>query len=44
VLIGIVDLPAIHGYLEVTFNLMVIVIISMIFRFKPAMDAATQTA
>jgi hypothetical protein len=43
-LVGIVDLPAIHGYLEVTFNLMVIVIISMIFRFKPAMDAATQTA
>jgi hypothetical protein len=44
VLIGIVDLPAIHGYLEVTFNLMVIVIISMIFSFKPAMDTATQTA
>ncbi len=40
VLVGIVDLPAIHGYLGVTFNLMGIVIISMIFSFKGAMASA----
>jgi hypothetical protein len=40
VLVGIVDLPAIHGYLEVTFNIMVIVVIAMGFHFKAALAAA----
>jgi len=39
-LVGIVDLPAIHGYLEVTFNLIVIVVIAMGFHFKAALAAA----
>lgn len=40
VLVGIVDLPAIHGYLEVTFNIMVIVVIAMGVHFKAALAAA----
>jgi hypothetical protein len=43
-LVGIVDLPAINGYFEVTFNVMVIVVIAMGFHFKAALAAATQTA
>jgi hypothetical protein len=40
VLVGIVDLPTIYGYLEVTFNLMMIVIIAMGFHFKAALAVA----
>ena len=43
-LVGIVDLPAISGYFEVTFNVMVIVFIAMGFDFKAAMAAAKHAA
>ena len=39
-LVGIVDLPSIYGYLEFSFNIIVIVIIAMGFQFKAALAAS----
>lgn len=39
-LVGIVDLPSIYGYLEFSFNIIVIVIIAMGFQFKTALASA----